>query len=150
MASFIYTQGKYRMANGELDWDTTAGIKILLATSGYTPNIDHDVVNDITPGSNEASGTGYIGGHGGSGRKSLTRTTTIVDASDRVELDASDLTWSSVSLTNVRYGIIFKEVSSDADSWLIALIDFQTNRSPSAQDLVITWDATGIIHLKED
>lgn len=144
--SWVYTSAKDKLGN----W-ASAGLKVMLLTASYTYNIDHDFVSDVN--FFEVSGTGYTGGYGGSGRKTLASPVrTVDDTNNIIKYTGNNLTWSSVTLTNVRYAAIIKEVGGlESSSELWALVDFLTNRSPVAQDLVITWDAVnGIINAKED
>lgn len=154
MADLVYTKMKDLMANNDFDWVSASNVKIMLLNSLYTPNIDHDFVNDVN--ANEITATGYTGGFNGAGRKAIGgRTINNNAASDRVELKTSDTntTWTSLTMTGgqlIRYAAIIQEITNDAASPLLILIDFLTNRNPSSTDVVITWDTNGILHLKED
>ena len=50
----MYNRAKVQ--HGSINWDTHT-FRVLLATSSYTPNVDHDFVSDVV--ANEATGTGY-------------------------------------------------------------------------------------------
>jgi|SRR5687768_634406 len=130
MASMWYTKGLRRLqggATGAIDWAGAANIKVMLLSSSvaYTPNKDHEFVSDVNL--SEADGSGYVGGFGGAGRKTLTgKTITDDTATDRVNFGASNPSnWSAVGLTSgsITHVIVMAEVTSDAASPLIACLD---------------------------
>ena len=141
MASFLYQKGVTESLKSE---DLIAGtIKVLLVTSGYTPNKDHDFVSDLVPGTNELSGFGYE-------RKTLTnKTLTEDDANDRAVFDdGDDVTWTAIDAGTAAAAVLFIQKTNDADSILLAYIDsggfpFTTNGG----DLVIEWNAAGIFYI---
>lgn len=148
MANFIYRQAKADLVNGTHDWDDgTQTYKVLLVGTGYTPSALHVFVADL--GANELSGTGYVAGFAGSGRKSLVARTVTVDPSiDRSELDADDVQWVTISAGTAKAIIVYRHLTSDADSRVIAYIDngglpLLTN----GNDLIVMWNADGIIQL---
>jgi hypothetical protein len=109
----------------------------MLLESGYTPNQDtHDYVDDVV--ANEESGTGYTAGGD-------TLTTPTCTVSGRVTtFDADDAQWTSSTLT-ARYAVIYyDDAGGDADSLLIAYVDFGEDKSSEAGTFQITWDASGI------
>ena len=79
-------------------------IKVALATSTYTPNVDtHDFFNDMT---NEVTGTGYTAGGATLGSK----TSTYDTASDQIRLDAADVQWTTSTIT-ARYGVVWYDTA---------------------------------------
>ncbi len=140
MADFMYNFGRGELGgNGNIDWVNDT-IKIALLTSAYTPNKDdHDDFADLT---NEISGTGYTAG----GETLANAAVNIDDANDRSELDADDVIWTVATFT-ARYGVIYKNTGTPGTSTLIALIDFLTDKSPAGSDLIIFWNAEGIIQI---
>ena len=153
MANFVYTKFLERMALGDVEWDT-ADIRCALMKSTYTPDKDDDFMSTIV--ANEADCTGYTGGWGGAGRVVLgTKTVTIDDANDRIELDGqTDPTWAALGNgTNNTLGsaiIFIKGTSDDSDATLIAAIDTVTG-SPSfpfltnGSSFTMTLDADGLL-----
>lgn len=149
MASFWYQKGLEGCLDGSIDLDTDT-IKVMLVTSGYTANKDHDFVSDLTPGSNELSGTGYTGGFGGSGRKSLASKTVLVDdATDVVNFDAADVTWTAINAGTIRAAVLIKEITNDAASRLIAYIDNAAEfpLTTNGGDVTIQWNSGGILRI---
>tara|TARA_R110002020_G_scaffold364553_1_gene576871 strand:+ start:533 stop:967 length:435 start_codon:yes stop_codon:yes gene_type:complete len=120
----------------DLDDTTADRFKAMLVTSSYTPNFGtHDFKDDV---SNEVSGTGYD-----AGGKSLS-SVTLTQTSGTIKFDAADLTWSSSTIT-ARGAVVYDDsLTSDP---LIAYIDFGADKSSSAGDFVLTFNASGIFTL---
>lgn len=101
---------------------------LLLKGSGYTPNKDHDFVDDVVPASNECALAGYS-------RPTLTNCTRVItDASDRIVYDADDPDFGPIIAGDTITGmILYKFQSNDGDSILLAyydLPDTATNGTP--------------------
>lgn len=138
MANAIYNSFKRDIMNGGIDLDTDT-IKVALVTSTYTPNIDtHDNFDDIT---NEVTGTGYT-----AGGATLSVTVSADTTDDEGVFDATDVTWSSSTIT-ARGAVIYKSTGTASTSKLICYIDFGEDKVSSAGNFVITWAAEGIINL---
>jgi hypothetical protein len=115
---------------------------MLLGTgTPYTPDPDHRFVSSVA--ASEISVSGYTGGFGGSGRKALaTRTLVVDDANDRGAFDAADVTWTALGAGNtISYVVLFKELTSDALSPLIALYDV-TDTPLNGSDITIQWSSS--------
>lgn len=116
-------------------------IKVLLVTTGYTFNPDDRFVSSAA--ASEISVTGYTGGFGGSGRKTLaSRTLSADDTNDRSAFDAADVTWTALGTgATIAAAILFKELTSDALSPMIAyfdLVDTPTNGG----DITLQWSTS--------
>lgn len=154
MANIWYNRGKKEVMDGTIDLVNDT-IKVMLVTSGYTPNADHDFVDDgvsgasARPGQNELTGTGYQAGFGGTGRKTLgTKAVTEDDANDRAEFGAANLTWSAIDAGTAAAAIVYKHLTNDGASVLIAFID--TGGFPKVTnggDLNVNWNAEGILQI---
>jgi hypothetical protein len=141
MASFWYNSGLKEVLAGTVDL-TSDTIKVAMTTSSYTPDGDaHDNFDDIT---NEVSGTGYSAGGETLASKSFTQDNT----NNRGVFDADDVTWTSSTITNARYAIIYKSTGTASTSRLIALVDFGSNFSSSSSTFRIQWNASGILYLQ--
>lgn len=114
-------------------------IKVMLATSSYTPNQDTDVFKSAV--TNEIVGTGYTAGGLTLGSKTLTYT----GATNVIMLDAADVQWTTATITNARYAIIYDSTGTDSTSVLIGLVDFGGNVSSNAGNFTIAWDAAGML-----
>jgi len=141
MASFIYTAFIKKTLDGTNIDFTSNTIKVALTTSSYTPNqATHDFFDDIT---NEVSGTGYTAGGATLGSKTVTLDTT----NKWVVFDAADTSWTTSTITNARYAVIYKSTGTASTSPLVALIDLGSNQSTSASTFAITWSSDGIFKL---
>ena len=137
MASGWYNSGARDVADRTIDLQNDT-IKVMLVTSSYTPNKDHDFADDLT---GELSGTGYTGGFNGSGRKTLGSKAFSTDTTnDRVEWTFGAVTWTAINAGSPKYAIILKEITNDAASRLIAYLDLGTVTT-NGGDLVVTPDA---------
>lgn len=128
---------------------TADTLKVLLLGTGtpYTPDPDHRFVASVA--ASELAVTGYTGGFGGGGRKTLAARTLVTDdTNDRGVFDAADVTWNALSTGDtIAYVVLFKELVSDALSPLIALFDI-TDTPTNGGDIVIQWNnPAGLITL---
>jgi len=148
MASFAYNLAATEIFQGGIDPDTDT-LKVMLVGTGYTPDQDHDVIdngaNDATdPSFSEIVATGYTGGFGGAGRKTAAIVVAEDDANNRALITITDLTWASLGgATNdtIATAILVKEITDDTASRLICqwdVADTATNGSP----ITLDFDAT--------
>lgn len=154
MTDFLYNRGSADL------WDTLQPvdmivdtIRVMLCTASYVANRDNDLVdaggaND--PVDHELSGTGYVAGHGNTGRKTLASKTITVDKpNNRTEFDAADVTWPGINAGTTSQAEIHKEGSvDDTDARLVCHVD--TGGFPLATngtDLDIDWNSEGIFQL---
>lgn len=121
MASFVYNIAAKEILGDNLELSTDT-IKAMLVTSAYTPARTDTVVS--TASAAELSGTGYTGGFGGSGRKTLTsKTFTQDDPNNRGYFSAANLVWTAINAGTIAGLVLIKEITNDASSRLIAYID---------------------------
>lgn len=148
MSSFVYNEARFRMVDrgaGTIDVEADT-LKAMQLGAGYTPDPDHQFVSSVS--AHELSGTGYVGGFNGSGRKTLaSKAISKVDASDLVKLTADNLTWTALNAGTIRYVAIIKEITNDADSLLVALIEVNPGLGilTDGNDWPLTWGANGVI-----
>ena len=115
MASNLYNPGLEKLLDGTIAFESDT-INVLLVDTSHTFTKTHEFVSDIV--ANEASGTGYA-------RKTLANAAIALDAAnDRVEFDADHPSYTALDAGTIAAAIIFKQVTNDADSPLIAQIDF--------------------------
>jgi hypothetical protein len=144
--SLSNTSGQYTHVN-LLD-DT---IKVTLVKSGYVVDPDHKTFNIAS--SCEFNGTGYVGGFGGSGRKTLaSKTFTQDDVNDRNVFDATDVTWLAINAGTAASAILVKEQGAgagvtDTGVMVICYIDSGFPVTTNGGDLTIQWSTAGIIDL---
>lgn len=124
-------------------------IKVMLVDTTYTPDKDHDFVASITGGtSKELSGTGYTAGFGGSGRKTLaSKTVTKDNGADVAYFDAADVTWTAINADTAGFVAVVKEITTDADSPLLALVDVSPDVATNGGDYTVTWAADGLFKI---
>lgn len=138
MAETVYNRAKAQIANGAIDLDTDT-LKLMLVTSSYVVNPDHDFITASGAGAAELSGTGYTGGFGGAGRKTLTTPAVSEDdANDRAVLDGDDFTWTGINAGTAAGAILIKENTNDADSELIAFFDTNFPVVTNGGDLTVS------------
>lgn len=142
--SIAYTNAKRALLAGEINF-ATDDIRVALVMTNTTADTEADVA---TMGGfstlDEMDGAGYA-------RQALTGEAVAADnANDRGEFDANNVTFAGVSAgTRQVAGIVlYRHVTNDADSVPIAFIDsggfpFTANGG----DIVVTWNAEGILQL---
>lgn len=138
MASGWYTPGLHKVLNRSIDLVADT-LKAILVTASYTPDKDHEFASSLA---GELSGTGYAGGFGGGGRKTLAGKAFSLDlVNDRVEWTFTGVLWSAINAGSPRYLIVVKEITNDAASPLVGYLDLGTV-STNGGDLTITPDGT--------
>jgi hypothetical protein len=145
MASGWYNKGKAQVANGGIDLLTDT-IKVMLVSSAYTFNPDHNFASDAN--AQEIAVTGYTGGFGGGGRKTLAnKTITEDDTNDRAVFDADDPVWTALGAgATIGGAILLKEVTNDGASPVILFLD-PADLPTNGSDFQLQFDATGIAWL---
>lgn len=132
------------MVNGTIAFSSDT-IKAILVNDTYTYDADHDFANDVS--SNELTGTGYTGGFGGSGRKTLaSKTITNDTTNDRVEYDFADITWTALNAGTIGGVVLVKEVTNDAASPIIAFLD-PNNLVTNGGDVTLVINAEGALQI---
>lgn len=118
-----------------MDTDT---IKVGLLTSAYSPNIDsHTIWTDVS--GSEVVGTGYTTGGATLANVSVTQDNT----NDRAVLDADDTAWASSTIT-ARYAVVYDSTPVSPAKPLIAVFDFGSDKSTTANTFTLQWNATGM------
>lgn len=124
MANAAFNKGKFQLT--QYKWASeTPDIGVILVTSAYTFNVDHNTVSQLT---NEVSGTGYA-------RKlidSTARTVNEDDTSNAAQLRVADGTviWTSLDTgTGLRVVtfIVSGTIGQDATNPLLGYYDTGTN-----------------------
>lgn len=156
MSNFWYNTGKLRMwagATGLVDLIADT-IKVMAMQADAGESTDYEFIGAmITGGGVEVTSTGYTGGFGGAGRKTLASKTLAVDqTNDRAEFDCADVTWTAISQAGSEQWValnIVKEVTSDALSPLLVHIDTATGLplTPNGSDITLTINAEGLLHI---
>jgi hypothetical protein len=133
--------GKFPLAlfNKEADWPDDSW-KVMLANSSFSPDQDTlDYKDDVT---NEVVGTGYTAG----GQALANKTITYTAGTNVIKLDADDLVWTTVTLTDVKNVVLYDDTPGTAGTKPVmgyGIID--TAVAPNAGNLTLTFDANGIL-----
>lgn len=129
-------------------------IKIGLTKTDDDPDDPDEEFNSGFLGAGDAqelTATGYTGGFGGAGRKTLASKTVAVDqVNNRAEFDCADITWTALSAGGPIVGFwTMVERVADTDSQLCWKFDTATGLplSLNGSDVTITIDAEGLLHL---
>ena len=129
MANALYGKGREKFLTGDIAWDTD-NIKVCLVdTASYTVSIDVDeFLSDVPSGARVAT-SGNL----------TSKTTTLGVA------DAANVTFGTVTGAQCEALVIYKFVSNDSNSPLIAYIDDATNLpiTPNGGDITVAWDSGG-------
>jgi len=136
ITSKMYGNFLLKALNKEVDWNTDT-IKVMLCTSGYSPNQDtHIYKSSVT---NEVVGTAYTAG----GITLANKTISYLPDSNIVKLDADDVVWGTSTIT-ARYAVIYISTGTDSTSLLIGYVDFGSDLSSTATNFLITWFTSGM------
>lgn len=125
MTKSLYDEGRDQFANGNIDWVNDTIKAILVDLADYTLNLSaHDFVDDVPAAARVA--TAALSG------KSTSAGT----------VDASDLTFSSVTGDESEAIILYKDTGSEASSPLISFDDEASGLpvNPNGGDIRISWD----------
>ena len=119
----------------DLDLDTH---RCAMFTNTITPNFSTDTAYNVTPyDANEVSGAGYTGGG-----ELLTGTALSESPTGSIMWDATDVQWTSSTITNARGVLIYADALVGNNA--ICLLDFGADFSTNNGTFLITWAATGI------
>lgn len=153
MASLVFTPFKEQVMEGVFNLlEGQDDIKNLLAMTNTTAGVEEndEFVSQITT-LDENDGSGYTGGHGGAGRRSLASQTVTPDNTNwRGVFDAADETWTALGAgTRALDGDIIHRVgtSDDTTAKLIAWVEFASDVTLNGGDFTIQWHADGIMYL---
>lgn len=123
--------------NKEIDLNTDT-VKFMLVNSSYTPDQDaHNYIDDVV--ANEVTGTNWAAG----GVVVDNVTVTYDSGTNVVKIDADDISETTVTVANARYGILYVDTGTDSTSPLILYVDFDGDQSATAGTVAITWHANG-------
>lgn len=117
-------------------------IRAMLVTASYTPNKDHDFVDDVN--ANEVSDASYA-------RQTLgTKTVTVVDASDRYEFRSATIDFGALTNVTFRYMVLYRQIGGDdttpANDNLIAVLDFGSNQTANGAGCTVACPTAGWVH----
>jgi hypothetical protein len=148
MASLWTNKAAFLVMSGQLDLDAATGLKFMLLQSSLTPLRTHNFISDIV--SAECSVTGYTGGFGGAGRKTLaSKTVTEDDTNHRGVFDAADPSQYTLGAGNtLRHGAIVEEKTSDADSPVLFFLDMGADKVTNGGTMDFQFSSNGIAYIQ--
>lgn len=134
MADIIYNRFHYNVGAKLIDLNND-DIKATLLADTYTPDKDHNQWADIS--THEVSGLGYVAG----GQSLANQVYTEDDVNDLGKFDADDITWANATIT-AHYLALYDNTMAGKD--LIMCFDFGGNKSRTAEDFVVEFNANGV------
>jgi hypothetical protein len=141
----IYNNFKKLLLDGGIDLGSdTIEVALISDSIAYTPDIDgetyvSDVLDDIVAA--ECSGTGYS-------RKTLAVTISQDNTTDEGVVDATDLAYTGADFGTIQSLLLFKTVTSDSDSPLIAHITSSNlPLTTNGGDVDLNWATDGVLNL---
>jgi hypothetical protein len=124
MANALYDTGRNAFLRGDLSWNSNT-FKVVLLSSSYTSNLStHQYLSSIPGGARVATSSAL---------------TTLLPGAGVA--DASDITFTSVSGSQVTQFVIYRDTGVEATSQLVALFDTAINLpiTPNGGDITLTW-----------
>jgi hypothetical protein len=124
MANALYDTGRNAFLRGDLSWNSNT-FKVVLLSSSYTSNLStHQYLSSIPGGARVATSSALTTLFPGAG-----------------VADASDITFTSVSGSQVTQFVIYRDTGVEATSQLVALFDTAINLpiTPNGGDITLTW-----------
>ena len=110
MANALYDTGRNAFLRGDLSWNSNT-FKVVLLSSSYTSNLStHQYLSSIPGGARVATSSALTTLFPGAG-----------------VADASDITFTSVSGSQVTQFVIYRDTGVEATSQLVALFDTAIN-----------------------
>lgn len=130
MANGFYEFGMRAFARGEVVWKASGGSNIrtaLVDTADYTVDlVNHDLLNDVAAGSREETSANM----------------TLIDAAADGVVDANDVTFTSTAGDQCEGIIVYKFVTTDADSVPLFWWDTASGLPVTlGGDVTVAWDS---------
>lgn len=152
MASGGFQTGFMKLLDGTNTW-LSSTIKMLLVATATPFTYDPDVklldaggANDITDA--ELNVAGYTRGFGGAGRKTLaSKTISVNDANNRIEMDCADITWTALGAgQTIAAGVTCVELTNDGATAPIGYHD-PTDVPTNGGDITMQIASNGLFNL---
>lgn len=131
LGNLMYTDAFNLMLNGGLNLSTDS-LKVMLLTKNYIPDVSH-TYSDIILYNAEAVGDGYVAG----GQE--VNHVTIQNG----KLRADNLYWNNVTLTNIRWALLYADNGSPVNNKVVAVFDFGKSRSVVNSMFSVMWGIYG-------
>lgn len=133
MANGLYANAKELFLNGDLDWASHNIKCVLVDTASYSVNFATDVYLEDIPSGDRIATSGNLSGKTSTGGVA----------------DANNVTFATVTGDQSEALVIYRDVTNETDSPLIAYIDTATGLpvTPNGGDITVEWNASGIFAL---
>lgn len=130
----LAAKGQWGATSGHrVDWVNDTIKMALLDTE---PNQDTaEFWSDVS--AHEVSGSGYTAG----GNALTTKSLSYASSTQAVSFIADDVAWTGLSVSNVRWVVVYKDTGTAGTSPLMAYLDLGTKLSPSGQDFTVGYNA---------
>ena len=145
MPNLVYNRGKFLVANINT---TAAALQLMLVSTGYVADQDHNFVNANTSSGSAGEPKVYEISVGGYSRQSLAGLATFEDdANDFAGLDANDVTFAALAAGATIGGAVLYRYSSsggttaDSGQDLLAFYDL-ADTPTNGGDITIQWAST--------
>lgn len=140
VTGYVYGLAMQSILNKEIDFDTDT-VKVMLATSSYTPAQDtHRYASSLT--GFEITGTGYTAG----GATLASKTVTYDTATNTLTLDCADPQWTNATIT-ARYAIFYVSTGTASTSPLICYWDLGQDESVYGDTFTLQIPSAGLLTL---
>lgn len=134
---YVYTNFLNTVANEEINFNTDE-FKVMLVSSGYTPNISaHRYKSDVV---GEATGTGYT-----AGGITLTNVQYTIDGTTAT-FSADNPHWDELDIDNLRYVVVYDNTPTlDTQKPLLCYIDLGDTLNILNAEVEVIWNVNGIL-----
>ncbi len=145
MANIVYNRGKFVV--GTYDMTQSSAFRLMLVTTGYVENQDHNFVGSNTSSGANGEPSVYEISVGGYSRQNVTLTAFEDDTNDFAGLDSTDKTFSSLAAGATIGGAVLYRFSTsggttgDSGQDLIAYYTL-TATPTNGGDITIQWAST--------
>jgi len=140
LSATAYNYAKKLFLTADLDLETSA--KVALLTDDYTPDIDaHQFWTDVS--GSEVTGSGYTAG----GADLANASATVDNTNDLAYVDADDSSWTSATMTDLRYAVIYRNTGDAATSPLVGYVNFGSNKSLTDGTFTLNFSTAGVVKI---
>lgn len=147
MASVIYNKALANMLSDYLV--SGKDVRAILVMTNTTCDTENDAIDFVANFTTLDEGDGT----GDTTRIALTSEAAAEDdTNDRGEFDAADLSFTGLAgdATRAYQGVLlYEHVTNDADSKVVAFIDFASDIASTATQVDVPWDAEGILQASQ-
>lgn len=144
MALNLTDKARELLLSGSLNL-TSDELHFILLNASFTLDKDFEDVADVNTW--ELSGTGYVGGFGGSGRKTVASKTFAHNVSHEAYMDCTDPVWSAINAGTIHAIGVFKLGTADNDSLFVGAYTLAADVTTNGGDWTYQVAANGLIKM---